>query len=186
MDFETVNPAIPRFPGMRPYDQLPFQWSVHVLRQPGAEPEHHEFLATDTTILGASSSLRYALSSARAEASSCTAPSSRSDFRSLQPGCPSSRSPSRKSSGVSGTCSLWSANHVYHPAFAGSFSLKNVLPALVPEMTYEGMEVADGRTPGWLGRRSYGAAWISGDRAPDDKGGPAGLLRAGHAGHWSG
>ena len=48
MDFETLNPAIPRFPGMRPYDQLPFQWSVHVQRKPGAEPEHHEFLATDT------------------------------------------------------------------------------------------------------------------------------------------
>src|SRR5271155_3260054 len=30
MDFETVNPAIPRFARMRPYDQFPFQWSVHV------------------------------------------------------------------------------------------------------------------------------------------------------------
>ena len=30
MDFESVNPAIPRFWGMRPFDQLPFQWSVHV------------------------------------------------------------------------------------------------------------------------------------------------------------
>ena len=47
MDFETVNPAIPRFPGMRPFDQIPFQWSVHVQREPGAEPEHYEFLATD-------------------------------------------------------------------------------------------------------------------------------------------
>jgi uncharacterized protein DUF2779 len=47
-DFETVNPAIPRHPGMRPYDQLPFQWSVHVLREPGTELEHFEFLATDT------------------------------------------------------------------------------------------------------------------------------------------
>jgi predicted RecB family nuclease len=28
-------------------------------------------------------------------------------------------------------------NHVYHPAFAGSFSLKDVLPALVPEITVE-------------------------------------------------
>jgi hypothetical protein len=36
MDFETVNPAIPRFPGMRPYDHLPFQWSVHVQNHPGA------------------------------------------------------------------------------------------------------------------------------------------------------
>jgi uncharacterized protein DUF2779 len=34
--------------------------------------------------------------------------------------------------------------HVYHPAFSGSYSLKYVLPALVPEMTYEGMAVADG------------------------------------------
>ena len=39
-------------------------------------------------------------------------------------------------------------DHVYHPAFAGSYSLKSVLPALVPEMTYEGMEVADGQTAG--------------------------------------
>lgn len=47
MDFETVNPAIPRFSEMRPYDHLPFQFSVHVQRQPGAELEHHEFLASD-------------------------------------------------------------------------------------------------------------------------------------------
>jgi hypothetical protein len=40
----------------------------------------------------------------------------------------------------------------------GSYSLKKVLPALVPEMTYEGMEVADGQ--------AAGLAWeslISGD-----------------------
>ena len=30
IDFETVNPAVPRFRGMRPYQQIPFQWSVHV------------------------------------------------------------------------------------------------------------------------------------------------------------
>src|SRR5580700_5157822 len=34
-------------------------------------------------------------------------------------------------------------DHVHHPAFGGSYSLKSVLPALVPEMTYDGMEVAD-------------------------------------------
>jgi hypothetical protein len=45
MDFETVNPAIPRYAGMRPFDQIPFQWSVHVQRQPGGKLEHYEFLA---------------------------------------------------------------------------------------------------------------------------------------------
>jgi hypothetical protein len=39
-------------------------------------------------------------------------------------------------------------NHVYHPAFAGSYSLKAVLPALVPELTYEGMAVANGQDAG--------------------------------------
>jgi len=39
-------------------------------------------------------------------------------------------------------------NHVYHPAFAGSYSLKSVLPALVPEMSYDGMAVANGQAAG--------------------------------------
>ena len=34
--------------------------------------------------------------------------------------------------------------HVYHPGFAGSFSLKAVVPALVPDVSYDGLGVADG------------------------------------------
>jgi len=40
------------------------------------------------------------------------------------------------------------AQHVYHPGFAGSYSIKSVLPALVPEMTYEGMQVPNGKAAG--------------------------------------
>jgi hypothetical protein len=36
----------------------------------------------------------------------------------------------------------------FKPAFAGSYSLKYVLPALVPDMIYEGMEVANGTDAG--------------------------------------
>lgn len=39
-------------------------------------------------------------------------------------------------------------NCVYHPAFAGSYSLKAVLPALVPEMTYADMAVGNGQDAG--------------------------------------
>jgi hypothetical protein len=35
-----------------------------------------------------------------------------------------------------------------HPQFAGSCSIKNVLPAVVPEMSYEGMAVANGQDAG--------------------------------------
>ena len=45
LDFETFQPAVPPFDGVRPYQQIPTQYSLHVLREPGAELEHHEFLA---------------------------------------------------------------------------------------------------------------------------------------------
>lgn len=45
LDFETINPAIPLFDGTRPYQIIPFQFSLHVLAGPGAEPVHFEFLA---------------------------------------------------------------------------------------------------------------------------------------------
>jgi hypothetical protein len=38
--------------------------------------------------------------------------------------------------------------HTYHPAYAGSYSIKSVLPALVPGMTYAGMAVANGQEAG--------------------------------------
>ena len=36
--------------------------------------------------------------------------------------------------------------HYYHPEFHGSYSIKSVLPALVPEMSYDGLEIQDGST----------------------------------------
>jgi hypothetical protein len=37
-------------------------------------------------------------------------------------------------------------NHVYHREFDGSFSLKKVLPALVPELNYDGLPISEGAT----------------------------------------
>lgn len=47
-DFETFNPAIPMFDNSRPYQQLPFQFSVHVVETEKAEPVHHSHLADGT------------------------------------------------------------------------------------------------------------------------------------------
>lgn len=149
MDFETVNPAIPRFPGMRPYDHLPFQWSVHVQRQPGAEPEHHEFLAADRSdprrefitslsdVLGQSGTVivyNQSFELARLNELAFWLPEFAEPIKQIQ----------------SRVFDLLPVirNHVYHPAFAGSYSLKSVLPALVPEMTYDGMEVGNGQHAG--------------------------------------
>lgn len=149
MDFETVNPAIPRFAGLRPYDHLPFQWSVHALRKLGTAPEHYEFLATDASdprrefiaplcgAMGESGSIvvyNAAFESQRLCELAAWLPEFAERIKNIQ-------------------VRLWDLlpavrNHVYHPAFAGSFSLKAVLPALVPEMTYDGMTVSDGRAAG--------------------------------------
>jgi hypothetical protein len=45
LDFETFGPAIPVFDGTRPYQDIPFQFSLHVVGSEGAEPVHHSFLA---------------------------------------------------------------------------------------------------------------------------------------------
>ena len=37
-------------------------------------------------------------------------------------------------------------DHLYHPGFHGSFSIKNVVPALLPDMAYDDLDVADGQT----------------------------------------
>ena len=45
MDFETLGTAIPLFDGVKPYQQVPFQFSLHVVPSAGAKPEHLGFLA---------------------------------------------------------------------------------------------------------------------------------------------
>ena len=152
MDFETVNPAIPRFPGMRPYSHIPFQWSVHVQREPGSPGEHCEFLAND------GSDPRHAFI-----ASLCSALDDDGSIIVYNQQFESERLwdlagwlPEYTQRIKDIQRRLWDLlpvvrNNVYHPAFVGSFSLKAVLPALVPDMTYEGMVVANGQ--------AAGAAW---------------------------
>ena len=148
-DFETVNPALPRFSGMRAYDQIPFQWSVHVQRQPGAAPEHFEFLATDRS--DPRPSFVSALCDSLGERGSIVVYSQQFESQRLLDLASWLPEFSGRINKIQRR--LWDLlpivrDHVYHPAFAGSYSLKSVLPALVPEMSYAGMEVSDGKAAG--------------------------------------
>lgn len=49
LDFETINPAIPKFDGMKPYQRIPFQFSLHIQKEKGGECEHISFLADGTS-----------------------------------------------------------------------------------------------------------------------------------------
>jgi len=46
LDFETANPAIPLFDGTKPYQQVPFQFSLHIQQKDGSV-EHIGFLWTE-------------------------------------------------------------------------------------------------------------------------------------------
>jgi hypothetical protein len=148
MDFETLGPAIPRSPGMRPYDAIPFQWSLHTVRTAGAAPEHAEFLPTD-----AGDPRRRFLESlvkAVGETGSLVVYSGFEGrqldqlaawFPDLAPGVERLRA------------RLWDLlpvmrRHVEHPGFLGSFSLNRVLPVMIPTLGYDDMEVAEGLAAG--------------------------------------
>ena len=49
LDFETFSTAIPLFDGLTPYQQVPFQFSLHRQPAPVTKPEHHAFLADGRT-----------------------------------------------------------------------------------------------------------------------------------------
>jgi hypothetical protein len=149
MDFESLNPAIPRFAGTRPYSQIPFQWSVHRQLEPGGELEHFEFLARDSqdprpdfidSLCGVLGQHGHIIAY-------------NASFESQRVGELGDWLPKYADHIDQIQGRLWDLlpvvrRHVYHPAFNGSFSLKSVLPALVPELTYEGMEVANGTDAG--------------------------------------
>jgi hypothetical protein len=48
LDFETISPAVPLFDGTRPYQAIPFQFSLHVVKAKFSQPEHFSFLANGT------------------------------------------------------------------------------------------------------------------------------------------
>lgn len=49
LDYETIMPAIPLFEGSRPYQQIPFQFSLHIQKKQGGECKHTSFLHKQKT-----------------------------------------------------------------------------------------------------------------------------------------
>jgi hypothetical protein len=49
LDFETYMPAVPPFSNSHPYQQIPFQYSLHYIETEGGKLEHTEFLGEEGT-----------------------------------------------------------------------------------------------------------------------------------------
>ena len=143
LDFEGFMPAVPLFPGTRPYQTLPFQWSNHTELEDGVV-EHNEYLCADGGDPREELALALLQSLGR-EGSICVY--SGYEWRILMDLADALPRLRRELSAVA--VRLWDLlpivrRHYYHPAFEGSFSIKVILPALAPSLDYSNLDIADG------------------------------------------
>jgi hypothetical protein len=143
LDFETVNPAVPRYKNTRPYQIIPFQWSDHILYKDGTL-EHKEYLGDNDkdpredfvrTLLDALNKKGTIFIYTTYEKGIITRlaehfPQFRNDLLLI---------PKR----FKDLCAIV-RNNFYHPGFHGSFSLKSVLPTFDPDMDYEKLAIQEG------------------------------------------
>ncbi len=146
IDFETLCLAVPVWNGCHPYDQVPVQFSCHVQDTDGSVA-HHEWLAEGRE----DPRLQLAASLIKACASARTVVAYNAGFERKRIEEMAAAFPTLAPQLLSMTARLVDLlpivrNHVYHPQFDGSFSLKKVLPALVPELSYDGLAIAEGVT----------------------------------------
>ena len=137
---------IPIYDGTRPYQQVPFQYSVHVLREPGGELEHYEFLADGSTnpqkeflerllaIVPHTACVlvwNQGFEIPRLKELAAAFPEKSSEIDHL----------------INNICDLmipFRNKSIYHWQFDGLYTLKAVLPALVPELSHDNLDISDG------------------------------------------
>ena len=145
LDFETFAPAIPRFAGTRPFDAVPFLFSVHSERS-GVPPLHADYLheSDDDPRPKLADRLIEAMGS---EGTVCTySDYERRVLRELGEALPDRAAKLHSIEARLFDLLPIVRNGYYHPEFRGSFSIKNVLPALIPGMGYDDLAIADGQT----------------------------------------
>lgn len=146
LDFETFMSPIPLFDGTRPYQQIPFQYSLHYLKSDGGKLKHHEFLASPNfdprkelteklinEIPDNACVLAYNMSFEKRilEDLGSWFPEHSDKIENIIGNMKDLMAPFR-----SKACYLWQMN--------GSYSIKFVLPALVPGLSYDEMEISNG------------------------------------------
>ena len=162
LDFETTYMVpIPLFDGMKPYEQLPFQFSLHVIEKEGAEPVHYAYLARDlqnpceeflSDLLAAIPPSACILTwnktfeVKRLEELAAKFPENRAEINAVVEHIRDLMVPFRDKS-------------IYHWKLNGSYSIKNVLPALIDGYSYENLPINSGDMAS--------AAWVRMIQEPD-------------------
>ncbi len=146
LDYETLAGVVPAFDGLGPYKQLPFQYSLHVLHEPGGELEHYTYLHGENT--SPVDPLSESLAKNIGESGTILTWNEKFEM-----GCNdlmAKISPKHKklykqiNSRIKDLCVPFQKNWYVHADFIGSYSIKKVLPVLVPELSYSNLDINEG------------------------------------------
>jgi len=148
IDFESMQLPVPRYDDSRSYQQLTFQYSLHIVNSPGEAPIHKEYLGTPPDDprpqfiinmldqLGTSGSIliyNSAFEPPRVRELARDFPEFEKPLQALLPRFVDLMVPFR-------------SLHLYTPAMKGSYSIKAVLPAVVSNLSYASLGIQDGGT----------------------------------------
>lgn len=145
LDFETFSTAVPMFDGTRPYQQIPFQFSLHIVHKAGAKPEHRKFLAEGRND-PRSDFMRQLKSAVEPDGSIVVfnAPFEKGRMKECAELLPEYKSWVAAVNGrIVDLLNPFKAFNFYHPDQCGSASMKLVLPALTGK-DYTKLEIQEG------------------------------------------
>lgn len=146
MDFETFQPAVPMFDNSKPYQQIPFQYSLHYKKNRKGKVDHFEFLAeagTDPRI----KFVEYLLRDTEGKGDILTYNKSFEILRlkEIADAFPKYKTEIEERIGrVKDLMLPFQKKYYYTYKMQGSYSIKYVLPALIPELSYEKLEINEG------------------------------------------
>jgi hypothetical protein len=145
LDFETVARALPPWPDLAPWAHVPVQFSYHE-RQDDGSWRHAEWLAEGWGDPRPDLACALLDATRGAERVAMYTSFERTQIRGLAAALPDLADELHALADRLVDLKKVVERHVAHPGFHGSYSIKDVLTPLVPDLGYEGMEVADGMT----------------------------------------
>jgi len=143
LDFETIQRAVPVWPGMAPWEQAPAQFSYHEANGDGTYA-HAEYLAEGPKDCRQELARAMVKATQGAERVVMYSPFEKTKIRGLQKSVPELRPELEELEHKLIDLLPIVRENVYHPDFLGSFSIKDVLHPLVPELTYNDLVIVDG------------------------------------------
>ncbi len=146
MDFETFMPAVPLYDKTKPYQHIPFQYSLHYKKTKTSGLEHFEFLAeqhTDPRRAFIEALLKHTESEGTILVYDILM--ERNVLNGLKKDFPEYASEIElRIDRMVDLVQPFQSRSYYHPSMKNSFSMKNLLPALVPELNYSDLNIGSG------------------------------------------